>query len=365
LPDICKGVGESVIERDLPFAVGTGGVMKIENENDEIRYVKTSQPDKEELIRLINVGKGEGRSMEKYAGDCNRSPASFSRIVHGGFQRPLSEKLIRDIVYNSGGRLTLDQMMRANGMVPVEEVRGGSEYPKDKTVEDVTRPAGLKESDSEKKISADMGRMLNISEQSVQLEMDRSRNRERLKIGRYLSFQISDIIQEYLYERDYKMRGNPTLPLEYYDADHERYGLSYRTDIDSGLFALHVEGYEPRYWYFIASTLMHKNVVRDGEVFGARTITEVFMSQYARFFLKDLWEPEMMRGVRITFVLTEREIYEALRDSLKDRRVNGFFSLLLVDIKKNRVEDEFIISRMDGKKEKSLFAPSESDIEKR
>ena len=311
------------------MAVGTGDAMKKENENknDEIRYVKASLPDKKELIRLINVGKGEGRSMEKYAVDCDRSPASFSRIVHGGFQRPLSEKLIRDMVINSGGRLTLEQMMRANGMVPVGEVQGGSFRPGEKAIErnsEQSSPAGEGE------------------------------NKERVKKGRLLSYQISDIIQEYLYERDYKLRGSASLPAEYYSPDQEKYGLSFRTDIDSGRFALRVEGYEPRYWYFLVSTLLNTDAVHDEaeeddeNTLGAGGVMEVFMSQYARFFLKDIWEPEMMRDVRITFVLSEREKYEVLRDSLKDRKMNGCFSLILVDLRKSSVEDEFILSRMNG-----------------
>ena len=343
--------------------------MEKENENDEIRYVKVSLPDKEELIRLINVGKGEGRSMEKYAGDCDRSPASFSRIVHGGFQRPLSEKLIRDIVSNSGGRLTMDQVMRANGMVPVQEAQGKSKRSKEKMTESDPAATELEKPESAEMASDDMMQKLKNPEQSALREKGRGGTQERMLKGRHLSYQISDIIQEYLYERDYKLRGSGSLPDDYYSSDQERHGLYYRVDADSGRFALRVEGCEPRYWYFIASTLLNKDAYPDWfeverTAYGARSVAEVFMYQYARFFLKDLWEPEMMREVRITFVLTEREIYEALRDSLKDRRVNGCFSLLLVDIRKSSIEDEFIFSRMDGKKEKSLLIPVETDTEK-
>lgn len=84
-------------------------------------YIRTSDPDKDELSKLITKAKGPGRTMKQFAIECGADPSTLSRIVNKKNSRPSSDKLIKSIAEhadpNSG--VTLDAIMAAHGMARI------------------------------------------------------------------------------------------------------------------------------------------------------------------------------------------------------------------------------------------------------
>ena len=89
----------------------------VEDYNDMNReYVAALVPDKLKLAELIKRAKGESRTMVEFAEKCGVITASsFSRIMHGNMTKPLSRELI-----NATARITYEDLMRANGMIPAD-----------------------------------------------------------------------------------------------------------------------------------------------------------------------------------------------------------------------------------------------------
>ena len=294
--------------------------MADKKNTNEIEYIKVCLPDREAMAAYLEKGKGKGRSMEKYARDCGSSPATFHRISVGDFQRSLPAYLVRAIVDNaSEGCLDLDRVMRANGMVRIND---GSNR---------------------------------RNEIAHGVERD-----ERTK----LLNDIADKIRKELYAKGFLLRFFHVLPVNENREDFpkSRYGLPYNAGDNS--FAFHLRGYEPKYWYFVVNGYeLDKNESEPEDVFPERQqwyrdkmLCEV-MNQLGRFFLKDLWEPETMRQMKVIFVFAERKRFEILKEVLRDRKVNGHFSLMLLDMDSDNeaVKEEFILPRIQGETEKSVF----------
>ena len=72
-------------------------------------------------------------------------------------------------------------------------------------------------------------------------------------------------------------------------------------------------------------------------------------------FLKDAWEPERTKSIKMSFLFMDRETLEAFWRKLKCAKVNGWFSLILVDRECQTVIEERFVPRVDGETMKSLF----------
>ena len=280
----------------------------------KLRYNRSRLPDKEKLSELLLKGKGEGRSMAEYAEACDSSPATFSRILRKSIQRPLSEELIRKIVDNAAEHcLNMDDLMQANGMLVLRAVR---------------RP-------KENKVVSRQGA-------SNMLPLIRS------------------IVHDELYQHDLIPMFMPALPLqneEFFPAS--RFGLGLETLAEESI-VLHMHRVDPPFWMLVpdmgetqdvqeASSAKDKNGAKDAaEQTG---LLKGVMKQIGPFFLKDHWEPETLKNLKVTFVFTKRERYEVVRKALTDGqvKVNGCFSLVLMSTSDKCIVDHYFLPSETGK----------------
>ena len=280
----------------------------------KLRYNRSRLPDKEKLSELLLKGKGEGRSMAEYAIACDSSPATFSRILRKSIQRPLSEELIRKIVDNAAEHcLNMDDLMQANGMLVLRAVR---------------RP-------KENKVVSRQGA-------SNMLPLIRS------------------IVHDELYQHDLIPMFMPALPLqneEFFPAS--RFGLGLETLAEESI-VLHMHRVDPPFWMLVpdmgetqdvqeASSAKDKNGAKDAaEQTG---LLKGVMKQIGPFFLKDHWEPDTLKNLKVTFVFTKRERYEVVRKALTDGqvKVNGCFSLVLMSTSDKCIVDHYFLPSETGK----------------
>lgn len=83
-----------------------------------IKYIRVSEPDKDELARLLTKAKGDKRTMGQFAQECGASPSTFSRIVNKEIRKTSSDELIKAIAEHADpdSKVTLDALMAAHGM---------------------------------------------------------------------------------------------------------------------------------------------------------------------------------------------------------------------------------------------------------
>lgn len=267
-------------------------------------YIQISSPDIPKLAEYIKQAKGENRTMAEFAQECKLvSPSTFSRIMQRHITKPLSVELIKAIIDNSDKSvsLSLDDFMRANGMMPKSE----------------------------------------LAKQSFS---GSSREREKIYAD------IRHFIADELYSRGCMLRIYPGLSKE--ELPESEFYLPRR-----GRLAVTVQGYEPRFWNFI----IHIPFSHHYKSFLGKTEQEQLtgsmiklISDWSSIFLRDTWEPEKLKNVKHSFVFTEKQLYEAFCDTMMKIKVNTYMSVILIDIAKEKVIEK-MIPRRDKKTLTSIF----------
>ena len=269
-------------------------------------YVEALVPNKMELATYVNIAKGSERTMAQFANACGVSASTLSRIVNHKITKPLSVELVRSIVKNAANpeRLNYESVMWANGMLPKDQLAqrepGGNYF------------------------------------------MEHRESRMELGVN------IKNTIMNELYARGHALQFFPRLPFD--ELPKSRFGL-----LPYSAFAIHIQGYEPRYWNFVVNSMRFENdddeqLCRDKKMFIRRT-----MDHYAHMFLRDAWEPESLKDIKTTFVFVDLEAFTLIKDLLGHARVNTDMSIILIDTKKQEVVTEFSIPRKDGKELTSIF----------
>ena len=74
------------------------------------------------MAELVFRAKGLNRSWRKFSEDCGISPATFTRILNGGYKKSLSFKMLEKIVNNADPHtmITMKEALYANGYWPEE-----------------------------------------------------------------------------------------------------------------------------------------------------------------------------------------------------------------------------------------------------
>ncbi len=268
-------------------------------------YVEAYVPDKVQLAAYVNLAKGSERTMAQFANACGVSASTLSRIVNHKITKPLSVELVQAIVKNASDkeRVDYESVMRANGMLPKDR-------------QEQRNPAGSK-------------------------FMEHSESRMKLGVT------VKNAIVDELYARGHMLQFFQRLPVD--ELPKSRFRLTrYST------FAIHIQGYDPRYWNFVVNSMRFRSddeeLSEDKKMFIRRT-----MDRYAPVFLQDAWDPESMRDIKTTFVCVDSEAFALLKDLLGHARVNTYMSIILVDTEKQEVVTEFSIPRKDGKELTSIF----------
>lgn len=85
---------------------------------DNVKFIRVSEPNKDELAKLLLKAKGPSRTMKELANLCGVDPSTLSRIVNKMNRGPSSDELIRSIAEHADPEsgVTLDDLMAAHGM---------------------------------------------------------------------------------------------------------------------------------------------------------------------------------------------------------------------------------------------------------
>lgn len=272
-------------------------------------YIQTRTPDVSELANLIRKAKGVNRTMSEFAEMCGVSASTFSRIANGKITQPLSLEILTKICLNADpdAEIYIGNFTVANGMVTKEF---------------------LNRKDS---------RGLN-----AQKDEQRFSNENAMK----------NIVSSALLERG--------LAIAYQKRIHISEGVpAIASGCGRGNLLVRIQGYDPLYWKYktMAYTGIKRCVVDNSPMEGIDYECEAdFMfHNEAEYFLMDVWEPEKLRKVKMSYVFPDREIYEAFYKRVENARVHNWISIVLVDLKLGDVIEERFLHRVDGKTCSSVF----------
>ena len=81
----------------------------------------------------------------------------------------------------------------------------------------------------------------------------------------------------------------------------------------------------------------------------------IIMEFYKDVFLRDVWEPEAFESSLYSIVFLNEDLYDAFFNELNGLKFNSSFSLILLDLDKQKVVEERFLPRRDGIRIKSLF----------
>jgi len=302
---------------------------KIESKTEEYEAVFT--PNWEQLAKLVETAKGPDRTMAQFAKDCGKSPATFSRIMHGRNEKSLSEQLIRDIADNAydPDMVSFDALMRANGMLPK----------KDK-----------------------------LPDHNVRFYLG-----EKFAEQSLIKKQIKSLIADELDARGVMSCFARTF-LIFSNIPRSKYGISCRSSFSAKIQI------DDKNWYWNFIVIFHdmkREVLTECEKQNVGRYLKPVFTYCSSIFLRDEWEPETFKNLKNSLVFIDPIYFEFVVNNLPDIRVNSNISLILVDLEKNLVVEEVMFPRKvaqdnnskDQEKYSSVFDlviksnPSESEDE--
>ena len=278
----------------------------MERNDMNVEYVEALVPDKMKLAMYVNRAKGLERTMAQFADACGVSASTLSRIVNHKITKPLSTELIQAIVKNSADpeQVEYEWVMRANGMVPKERHEQRS-YMGDNYM-------------------------------------------ERREAQMNAEIVIKNTIADELYARNHMIQFFQRLPVR--ELPSSKFALG-----QYSAFAIRIQGYEPMYWNFVVNVTSfqgddEERIRRDRSMFIRRS-----MDRYSSIFLRDAWEPEIMKDIKTSFVFVDSEAFQMFSDLILQAQVNTEMSIILIDTDNQKVVTEKMIPRKEGSSASSIF----------
>lgn len=262
---------------------------------------------KKRLGEAINYAKGS-QSMAEFASKCGLNPMTLSRAINGIIKKPLNEETIRIMAECSDlpTEDVLDYLMRANGWIKNDE---------------------------------------------EERQQEREKRRQERKD---LLDSTQGIIMRTLFEDGYTIIPVINTELEALDPTLKKSRYHLHTNVK---FALSLKGQAPAYWNFSVNIFTGKEFAADKELYARELRSEqlIIMEFYKDVFLRDVWEPEAFESSLYSIVFLNEDLYDAFFNELNGLKFNSSFSLILLDLDKQKVVEERFLPRRDGIRIKSLF----------
>ena len=307
-----------------------------ELEEEKAKYPHKEQPtyvpDVNLLSKCLEDAKGENRTMAEFASQLKAedgtmlvSPSTLSRLKNHPPKRPMKPELIQAILLNdASGYLSYCRLMRANGY---ERKTAESE-------EEANNPAMQKMLERQKKDENDWRTMKNIiirevsnrrmSQKYEKNERDRGLARRTSRFGIYdykdLIFRIVDDDLNYwgfnFLDMEYDERLKRALGDE---ADEEE-----RKEVEERL----------------RTSCLRSLMGGGGEA----------------LFLRDVWEPDTLDRTKTSIVVRDPGTFRVLKETLLQKKYHSWISLILVDVSKEQIEEEFPLPREDGMELALIFS---------
>lgn len=245
-------------------------------------YEQVRVPNKEALAKFINKAKGDDRSMAEFSRACGeKGPSTFSRIVNGKIEKPVSTGLLVAIAKHAAdpSEVTLDQLLRANGKIPKDEV--------------------MKKDDS-------------LDLKAISLE--------------YGIPRIRDMLIEY-----YLKQGKSVMIVPPKELPISKYALELPSD-----FIFRVQGIEPKYWNFIVDEGYDLPGTIDPETM------KKAMQRYSPLFLRDAWDPKSLNGkdIKNVIVFAGKFRFDSFVNFFRGVKVKTKITAMCVDLPRKCIVEE-------------------------
>ena len=263
--------------------------MSNDNENKEASdltgWTQEEMPSTARLAELITLAKGPDRSMAELAAVCNVSPATLSRAINQKFTKPMSVELLQAIANNAAdtSKVRLFDLLVANGM----------------------RKKGMRPS-------------------SIHMRMQRSRQRVKDAI---------DLVVRTLLEQGatIALKNDRSSLLE---KSATGYRMYWEAVIDTEFFS------KCKQWKIAVFPYMRADT-DETRLGNQRWHLQRHQESLARYFLCDLWEPDLLKKSKSTFIFFDEELYTSLCESLSHAKVNNCITLMLIDEEAKKILSEY------------------------
>ena len=285
-------------------------------------YVQTRVPDKIALAGNLKDAKGPERTMKQFSQASGISESTLSRIINYKIKEPLSKDVILRIAENASNKSELAGnfkgddikevflyfLLQANGMVNNKEFEERKKYVPD-------------------------------------FDFDKDEKRINRNID------LLNTIALCLLNKGYGIKGIQDIE-ELAGMEELAFGstFSHRTMI--------IDGHEPKYHLFKPESqyLTHLGIIQEieKEQFYYCEADSILRSDY-KFLLNAAWDPQRFGCIKKSYLTDSEELYNAFIKVMSSKKVNTYISIILLDLNKHEVVNEWFVPRSDGKTLKSLF----------
>lgn len=254
-------------------------------------YIPVRTPDKDRVADFVLEIKGKERSMAEFSEATKVTASMLSRIVNGGYTKPISIDILEKIVQGAHEdcEVTLKDLANASGLETQEQI--------------------------DERISRD--------------EMRRQAEIERL----VRTQKICKLVQDSLWASRRAIRSLPPLKGKVTNIQD-----LFPNDI-GGQLRVELLGEDKNIaWHFMIATSFLGSEIRKV------VETKRFFRHYASLFLQMEWEPEKFVDTKVSFVFAEREDYESFLELVKNAKIKTDTSAILVDLDAWSVVEETSIA---------------------
>ena len=152
---------------------------------------------------------------------------------------------------------------------------------------------------------------------------------------------IRDILSNYYLDQGYAVTIHPNLKLPD-ECPSSHYGLDLPSD-----FALEVKGLGHKLWNFSVDFTDLSAVPFKGydQWYDIPSLMTETMNRYSSLFLRDVWEPESLKGFKNTIIFTEQRAYAMFRVLLKDVKTNTPISAMYVNVDEKKIDLQYVLEQ--------------------
>lgn len=274
-------------------------------EYNGIKYTLDKKtPNTSGLADLVFRAKGVNRSWRQFSQECKTiSPATFTRILNGGYKKPLPFDMLKTIVdhADSGTMITMKEALFINGYRPQEDSSPNK------------TSAQKKDADN------------SASENDVQDEVN----------------CVFEIISKTLFSKKIAFSLFPEEADNNSDFINDIGLYDLERDLSPWMFTLHIQNYKPYYIKYI-HTIIHEEAIDNEKDF------MVMLKRFFVIFLRDSWEQQATADTLYSFVFKTQRVYDMFIELINKVKVNNFFSAVLIDTEQRTVVDEHMFPQKHG-----------------
>lgn len=247
-------------------------------------YVRVTSPDLNVIAELTKRAKGT-RTLSAFARLCGISLPTMSLVVNCKYNFPLSDGMIRAIAENADpeSNVTEEVLLEANGMAKKE----------------IRIP------------------ITNVQKNQIET------GEEQIRFGIFFEKTAKELISMALLKNGYTISHNRETSVFLAPFAKVTPDFEFSTD------AFKEYGIEK--WSF--DTMLTNNVY--GEEKLLKKILIVFGSLYMN--------PSKEKNTKFSFVIDSKRIFDNIRSFFEDKKINNMISIILIDVAKRKIVDEYTI----------------------